>query len=249
MVIIDIDQSEGVVVLKPVDMTRLSEADFRNITDQIDDYLKEHEYLQGLMIVTERFPGWDSLTAFTSHIRLIREHHKRIRKVAVVSDSPLLTAAPHLVDHFIHARIRHFGTDEIDAARKWVAQDDPPSGGFVVMDGYPDHVVAIRAQGTLTSDDYEKILIPLIEEKIRAHGKVGMLCWCGVEFKGFTAGAMWDDARFGLMHLGDLDRVAIVSDIEWIRMSMKLFSSLVKAPVQIFHNAEIEDAKQWVSQS
>jgi hypothetical protein len=248
MIHIDINQSEGIAVLKPAEMTRLSETDFREITDRIDAYLENHDYLQGLVIVTEHFPGWDSLQAFASHIKLIKDHHKRIKKVALVSDSPLLTAAPHLVDHFVGAKIRHFGLDQIEEAKTWAAQPDQPSGRFVVLEGYPDDVVAIRAEGIITRDDYEKTLIPLLEEKIKSQGKIKMLYWCGEEFKGFSAGAMWDDARFGLMHLSDLAGVAMVTDVEWLRMSVKMFSPLMPVPVQVFHNAEIEDAKQWICQ-
>lgn len=246
MIDIEINQTDGVATLRPVEMVRLTEADFKEVTDRIDGYLKEHDRLQGLVIIADRFPGWDSLKAFASHIKLIKDHHKIISRVAFVSDSPLLTAAPHLVDHFINARVRHFGLSDIDKAKIWVSQDEERSGRFIVMDGYPDNVVAIRAEGTITRDDYEETLIPLIAEKIRTQGQIKLLYWCGKEFEGFTAGAMWDDARFGLMHLGDFLKIAFVTDVEWLRMSMKLFSPLLRMPAQVFHNAEIEDAKQWI---
>ena len=62
--------------------------------------------------------------------------------------------------------------------------------------GYPDNVVALLAEGVITHDDYEKTLIPVVKNKIKTHGKVKLLYWCGEEFRGFSAGAMWDDARF-----------------------------------------------------
>jgi hypothetical protein len=33
----------------------------------------------------------------------------------------------------------------------------------------------------------------------------------------------------------------------WVRQSVKLFAPLMRAPVQVFHNAEIEDAKSWIA--
>jgi hypothetical protein len=59
---------------------------------------------------------------------------------------------------------------------------------------------------------------------------------------------MWDDARFGLTHLGDFSKIAVVSDIEWLRQSVKLFGPLIPAPVQVFHNTDIEDAKRWITE-
>ena len=249
MIHIEINQTDGVAILRPDEMVGLTQADFKEVTDRIDNYLKEHDRLRGLVIIADRFPGWDSLKAFTSHIKLIKDHHKIINRVAFVSGSPLLTAAPHLVDHFINARVRHFDFSDVEEAKTWAAQEEPRSGRFVILDGYPDDIVAVQAEGIISREDYEETLIPLIEAKIRTQGQVKMLYWCGKEFEGFTAGAMWDDARFGVMHLGDFLKIAFVTDVEWLRMSAKLFSPLMRMPTQVFHNAEIEDAKRWIVES
>jgi hypothetical protein len=249
MIHIEIDADHSVAVLRPTEMTRLTQVDFKKISDKIDGYLKQHDRLNGLLIVTDHFPGWENLKAFSAHLKLVKDHQKKINRVAIVSDSPFLTAAPHFVDHFIMAKVRHFDLSDIETAREWAAGEDLRAGRFVVLDGYPEDVVAIRAVGTISRADYEETLIPLLKQKIKAHEKVKMLYWCGAEFKGFTAGAMWDDGRFGLMHLGDFSKLAFVSDVDWLRKSMKLFSPLVRMPVQVFHNADIEDAKKWITES
>ena len=248
MIRVDLNEAEGVAVIRPEQMHGLSEADFKELKDLIDHYLKDHDTLHGLVIAAESFPGWEDFKAFTSHIRFIRDHHRAIRKVALVSDSRLLSAAPYLVDHFVNAKVRHFAFTDIEQAKAWAASEEARAGRFVVLDGYPDNVVAFRAEGVITRDDYEETLIPIIEERISARGQVGLLYWCGDEFKGFSAGAMWDDARFGLTHLGDFSKIAVVSDIEWVRQSVKLFAPLVRAPVQVFHNADIEYAKRWIAE-
>ncbi len=246
MIQVELDKKEGVVIIRPEEMVGLTQTDFQQVTDRIDDYLKDHEHLQGLIIIAESFPGWEDFSAFTSHIKLIKDHHKAINKVAVVSDSPLLTTAPHIVDPFVNARVRHFTLSEIHEAKTWAALEEKRSGRFVVLDDYPEDVVAVRAEGTITAADYEDTLIPAIEKTISSQGKVKLLYWCGEEFEGFSLGAMWDDARFGLMHLGDFAKIAFVSDIEWLRLSMKLFAPLIPAPIHVFHNAEIKMAKRWV---
>jgi hypothetical protein len=48
------------------------------------------------------------------------------------------------------------------------------------------------------------------------------------------------------MHLGDFSKIAVVSDIEWVRQSVKLFAPFMPAPVQIFHNSDIENANLWI---
>ena len=247
MIQVDVNEAEAVAIIRPEQMHGLSQDDIRQLTDRIDRYLQDHEGLRGLIIVTEHFPGWEDFKAFTSHMRFVRDHHKSVAKVALVSDSRLLSAAPHLVDHFVNAKIRHFPFAEVEQAKAWASSQEPRSGRFVVLEDYPDNVVAFRAEGEITREDYEETLIPLVKERIAAHGKVKLLYWCGPAFEGISAGAMWDDARFGLTHLGDFSKVAIVSDVSWIRQAAKLFAPLVRAPVQVFHDADIEDAKNWIT--
>jgi hypothetical protein len=55
-----------------------------------------------------------------AHFRFVRDHEKRIGKVAVVTDSALGNVAEHLASHFVSAEIRHFSAGEIEAARHWI---------------------------------------------------------------------------------------------------------------------------------
>ena len=54
----------------------------------------------------------------------MNEHHKKIRKVAMVSDSKILTIGPKIAAHFVSAEVRHFGYDELEVAKKWIMDDE-----------------------------------------------------------------------------------------------------------------------------
>lgn len=246
MVKIDLNTVNGVATLRPLQGQKLSEPDIAEMTRQIDAYLDDHDVLQGLVIVADSFPGWDSFETFLSHLKFVREHQKEIDKVAVVSDSGLLSAMPSIADHFVKAKIRNFNGSEVDQAQIWAATKDVREGRFVVLDGYPEDVVALQAHGRITSADYEETLIPLAEAAIKAHSKVKLLYWCGEDFTGFSAGAAWDDARFGMANMSKFSKLAFVSDVGWLRESVKLFGPLIPAPVQVFGNADIEAAKAWI---
>ena len=41
-----------------------------------------------------------------AHLRFVRDHHKRVRKIAVVTDSKLGSVAEHLASHFVAAQIK-----------------------------------------------------------------------------------------------------------------------------------------------
>ncbi len=118
--------------------------------------------------------------------------------------------------------------------------------GLEILTGYPADVVAVAAVGHVERSDYEELLIPAVTERIRAEGKVKLLYLIGPHFKGFTTGAAWDDAKLGFLHMGDFARVAVVTDIEWIRLGVRLTAPLMACPVRVFHLAETATARDWI---
>jgi hypothetical protein len=116
-----------------------------------------------------------------------------------------------------------------------------------IIQGLPDNVVAVIASGKVTGEDYDSVLIPVIEEKLKRHDKIRVLYALGLDFSGFTAGAMWDDAKIGIRHLTAYDKVAVVSDANWITGAVKFFSFIIPCPVKIFGNDGLAEAKEWIS--
>ena len=121
------------------------------------------------------------------------------------------------------------------------------------ISGLPDNVLGFTAEGKITSEDYETILIPAVEEKLKNNDKVRLLYHLGDEFEGFEAGAMWDDAKVGLAHITEWEKIAIVTDVNWIRHAGKIFGFAIEtmsAPgdVKVFHNNEIDVAIEWIGE-
>lgn len=109
--------------------------------------------------------------------------------------------------------------------------------------------LGFSATETVTAQDYEEMLIPIVQDRMDGYGKVRLLVHFGEQFEGYSLGAAWDDAKFGLMHLGDFEKLAIVSDIAWLRSAVKVIAPFVRYPVNVFHDSALEAAKQWVSES
>jgi len=120
------------------------------------------------------------------------------------------------------------------------------SGRFEILDGYPADVVAVSAHGRIDRAAYEQTLIPLIEKTVKTEGKANLFYRIGEDFTGFSAGAAWDDAWVGLMHLGDFVRIAVVTDVEWIRLGIKLFAPLMRGRVRLFRLDEADEAGDWI---
>jgi len=118
-----------------------------------------------------------------------------------------------------------------------------------LLEGLPDNVLGVSAEGKITGKDYETVLIPAIEEKFKANNKIRMLYHLGSQFTGFDLRAMLDDGRMGMKHLSAWDRIALVSDHEMINTFAKFFGHMMSCELRIFKNAELEEAKKWISEN
>ena len=114
------------------------------------------------------------------------------------------------------------------------------------MDGFPRDVIALRFSGLITSKDYADQLVPLIDAASKEHDKLKLLCMFDQYFDGYSAGALWDDTRFGFSHFGTFSKLALVTDIDWIAKSAKLFGSLMPTEVMVFDTADLQGATDWI---
>lgn len=114
--------------------------------------------------------------------------------------------------------------------------------------GLPENVLGLEARGEVTGADYESVLIPAVDEMLARRKSIRFLYHLGNEFTGFDAKAMWDDAKVGLRHLAAWERVAVVTDVAWIRTAVKMFAFVMPGQVRIFSNSELAGARQWLSE-
>lgn len=224
----------------------LTEADFDHLSEAIDGYINQHDAAPNLLIHPRGIPHWASLAALHRHLSFVKEHHRLVKKVAIVGDVGLLTVLPQLFDLFVSAKIRHFPEEKIAAAREWVQQAEDHPGRFELIDGLPSDVVALRVSGIITAQDYRDMLVPLVEAKLKEHDKLKFLVVVDDSFISYSPEAAWDDTRFGFSHWADFGRIAVVTDIGWIRTAARLFAPLMQAELHIFALDELEDAKSWI---
>lgn len=113
-----------------------------------------------------------------------------------------------------------------------------------VFDG---NTIAIRASGKLTHQDYQEFL-PKLEEQIKQMGKVSVLLELD-NFSGWDLAAAKDDFKFGMEHLDDFERMAIVGDKAWERwmaLMAKPFLSLSSGEVKYFNREDLHEAWDWL---
>ena len=108
-----------------------------------------------------------------------------------------------------------------------------------------DQTLVLQASGILTTRDYEQDFEPLVERALMAHPKLNLVLFLDENFEGWDFGAMWDDAKFGLKHRHDFNRIAIVGAQVWFRWAFKLGSAFLDGQFIMFPGAELSTAINW----
>ena len=116
-----------------------------------------------------------------------------------------------------------------------------------ILQGFPEGVVAAIAKGQVTRKDYDEVLIPAIEAAFERRQKVRCYYELGRDFAGMDAGAMWADARIGFGHLSGWERVAVVTDVDWVKLAINFFRFLVPGEIRLFPSSEAAEARRWIA--
>jgi hypothetical protein len=120
-----------------------------------------------------------------------------------------------------------------------------------ILEDFPDNVTAFAIHGHVTKNDYDTVLIPDFEDKLRRHTKVRIYCEIATDITGFDPAAVWEDTKFGFGHFFDWERCAVVGDVEWVRHVTK-FSEFLRflwpGQYRSFSESEAAKAREWISQ-
>ena len=122
MLKVTLDKKNSIAILEP--QGALSKEDFDAAVKIIDPYIEENGKLNGLIIETESFPGWDDFAALSRHITFVKNHHKKIKRLAFVTDSVVGNLAEKVADHFVEAQIKSFSFGEMNEAREWILKGE-----------------------------------------------------------------------------------------------------------------------------
>ena len=118
MIEYDLDSEHSILRVQP--KAAIERDDFVNLAKAVDPHIEATGGLAGLIIETPGFPRWDSFRAMGNQFRFVRDHHKRIKKVAVVTDSKMGDVAERLTSRFVSTEIRHFPAGQTQEARQWI---------------------------------------------------------------------------------------------------------------------------------
>ena len=109
----------------------------------------------------------------------------------------------------------------------------------------PAGVVGFGASGRLEEKDYVDVLQPALQQAA-ADGEVRVVIVMP-KFEGVTPGAFWQDLKMGVDHWRKWKRIALVTDVEWMRQGVNWFGWMTPGEVQQFPIAERAAAIAWAA--
>jgi stage II sporulation SpoAA-like protein len=117
------------------------------------------------------------------------------------------------------------------------------------LTGFPENVLGLRVSGHVTREDYQRVVIPAVDAALKREQKVNIYVQVDNDFSGLELGALWDDLKVGLGHLRQWERIAVVTDLEWIGNALKVFGFLKPGEVQVFPLGDADRARAWIVRS
>jgi len=114
---------------------------------------------------------------------------------------------------------------------------------------FPDNVVAFAFHEHVTKTDYETVLIPAFEDRLKRHEKVRIYFELASDFARLDPGALWEDTKLDFMLFFHWERCAVVTDVGWAKHVAKFsefFGFLWPGDYRAFSIAEADKARDWI---
>ncbi len=102
--------------------------------------------------------------------------------------------------------------------------------------------VAVNVYGEFTLADFKEFE-DLVNYKVKFEGPVDLL-FDLLEMADFTLDVAWEDIAFARAHANDFNRIAVVTQSQWVVWSAWLSQMFVSAEMRVFDEAA--DAEAWL---
>ncbi len=117
---------------------------------------------------------------------------------------------------------------------------------LVPLEDLPDGVIGFECQGELHAADYRDVLLPAVE-RTRATGAKVRIVLVFESFEGISGGAVGQDLKMGIEHLTGWERIAVVTDVDWMRHLISVFGWMTPGEVRVFPLGERGAAIAWAA--
>jgi hypothetical protein len=112
----------------------------------------------------------------------------------------------------------------------------------------PAGTIGFEAVGEVEDDDWEETVEPVLRQEIAAGRNVRLLYLIGTGAHEVEGDAMSADTGFRVRHATSYERVAVVSDEDWIRPALRALSFLLPGKARGFRVHDLAEAKAWLAE-
>lgn len=102
--------------------------------------------------------------------------------------------------------------------------------------------VNVAVFGEFSLADYREFE-EVVNYKVKFEGPVD-LYFDLRQMAGFTLDVAWEELKFSRQHANDFNRIAVITDSQWVTWSAWLSQVFVNADVEVF--TDPEEAKSWL---
>ena len=117
--------------------------------------------------------------------------------------------------------------------------------------GLPAGVLGFRFSGPVSREEYVDVLLPELKDRLEHGEPIRVAFLLADDFGWFRPGALWEDLKFstgsGVPHHDAWERMAIVSDADWVRHALAAFGWLVPGEVRAFLTPQLDEATAWLA--
>ncbi len=99
-----------------------------------------------------------------------------------------------------------------------------------LIEGLPGNVVGIVVSGRISQQDCREVLAPAMQRSLRRHDKIRLYYELSCRFPG----AAWEDLDLGIEHAARCERVAIVTDVGWVGLTVRALRFLIPGEIRVF---------------
>jgi hypothetical protein len=114
------------------------------------------------------------------------------------------------------------------------------------LKGFSPDTIAIKGSGFVSGADYDTVLVPAVERTLKQYDRVRVYYEIAPDFTGISLSAMWKDFWVGVRHITRWKRIAVVSDVPWIRRLGRTFGFILPSATKVFTVADATEARRWL---
>lgn len=117
-----------------------------------------------------------------------------------------------------------------------------------LIDNLPTGTLGFSCSAQISGEEMQRQVIPEVETALLEQEQIKALVVIEPSFEGLSLEAAWDDTNLGLRHWDGFERLAVVTDLGWVRQASRALAVLLPYPVQVFGLSQQEEARRWLSE-